>query len=68
MGPSQLRLVIQPGSPHVGGRGMVQELFFDGVLIEPGDGGQPSGDGSAGAASGFQVSGESFDIGAADGE
>ena len=47
---------------------MVQELFFDGVLVEPGDGGQPAGDGGAGAASAFQFAGEAFDVGAADGE
>ena len=45
-----------------------QELFFDGVLVEPGDGGQPAGDGRAGASPGFQIPGEPFDVGAADGE
>src|SRR5450755_2366719 len=61
-------LVIQPGPPDVGGRGVVQELFFDGVLVEPGDGAQPAGDGGAGASSVFQVAGEAFDVSAADGE
>jgi hypothetical protein len=55
-------LIIQPRSPDVRGWGMIQELFLDGVLVEPGDGGQPPGDGSAGAASGFQVTGEPFVI------
>jgi hypothetical protein len=31
-------LIIQPGAPDVRGRGVIQELFFDGVLVEPGDG------------------------------
>src|SRR5436190_18604656 len=47
---------------------MIQEFFFDGVLVEPSDGTQPPGDGRAGPATGFQLSGEAFDVGAADGE
>ena len=47
---------------------MVQEILFDGVLVEPGDGAQPLGDGGAGPAPGFQVAGEAFDVAAADGE
>jgi hypothetical protein len=52
----------------MGGRGMLEEFLFDRVLVEPGDGAQPPGDGGPGAASGFQVAGESFDIGTANGE
>ena len=47
---------------------MLEEFLFDRVLVEPGDGAQPPGDGGASAASGFQVAGEAFDVGAADGE
>jgi hypothetical protein len=47
---------------------VLQELFFHGVLVEPGDGAQPPGDGGAGPAPGFQVAGEGLDVGAADGE
>src|SRR5438132_14207445 len=47
---------------------MVQELFLDRVPVEPGNGAQPPGDGGAGAPSGFQVPGEAFNVGAADGE
>ncbi len=47
---------------------MLEELLFDGVLVEPGDGAQPPGDGGAGAGAGFQVAGEAFDVGAAGGE
>jgi hypothetical protein len=45
---------------------VVEERFLDGVLVEPGDGAQPAGDGGAGA--GFQFAGEGLDVGAADGE
>ena len=61
-------LVIQPRSADVGGRGMLEELFFDRVLVEPGDGARPPGDGRAGPAPGFEFPGEAFDVGAADGE
>jgi hypothetical protein len=47
---------------------VVEELFLDGVLVEPGDGAQSAGDGGAGAAVGFQVAGEALDVGAAGGE
>jgi hypothetical protein len=47
---------------------VLQEFLFEGVLVEPGDGAQPPGDGRPGAAAGFQVAGEAFDVGAADGE
>jgi hypothetical protein len=63
-----MRLIIQAWPPHVGGRGVLEELFFDHVFVEPGDGAQPPGDGGAGAAPGFQVPGEAFDVGAPDGE
>jgi hypothetical protein len=47
---------------------MAEELFFDGVLAEPGDGAQPARDGGAGPAACFEVAGEAFDIRAADAE
>ena len=47
---------------------MVEELFFDGVAAEPGDGAQPPGDGRPGAAAGFQVTGEALDARAAGGD
>jgi hypothetical protein len=37
---------------------MLQEFFLDRVLVEPGDGAQPPGDGRPGAAPGFQLPGE----------
>jgi hypothetical protein len=52
----------------MGGRGVIQELFFDGVLVEPGDSGQPAGDGGAGTSPGFQLEGEALDVGPADRE
>ena len=63
-----VRLIIQPRTPDMGSRGVVQELFFDRVFVQPGDGAQPAGNGSAGAAPGFQIPGEAFDVGAAGGE
>jgi hypothetical protein len=47
---------------------MIQELFLDRVPVEPGDGAQPPGDGGPGPSAGFQIAGEAFDVGAADGK
>ena len=47
---------------------MIDEFFFDRVLVEPGDGAQAPGDGRAGPAPGFQFPGEGLEVGAADGE
>ena len=63
-----VRLVVQPGTADVRGGRVLEELFFDGVLVEPGDGAQPPGDGGAGPAAGFQLAGEGLDVGAADRE
>jgi hypothetical protein len=41
---------------------VVEEFFFDGVAVEPGDGAQAAGDGGPGPAAGFQVTGEKLDI------
>jgi hypothetical protein len=49
-------------------RGALEDFFFDSVFVEPGDGAQPAGDGGAGPPVGFQIAGEAFDVGAADGE
>ena len=63
-----VRLIVQPGTPDVRGRGVVEELFLDGVLVEPGDGAQSAGDRGASPAAGFQFAGEGLDVGAADRE
>jgi hypothetical protein len=47
---------------------MLEELLFDRVFVEPGDGAQPPRNGGACSPSCFQVAGEAFDVGAADGE
>jgi hypothetical protein len=47
---------------------MLEELFLDRVLVEPGDGAKPPRDRGPGAASGFEIAGEAFDVGATDGE
>jgi hypothetical protein len=33
-----MRLIVQPWSAYMGGRGMIQEFFFHGVAVEPGHG------------------------------
>src|SRR5262249_23488566 len=63
-----MRLVIHPWAADVSARRMLEELFLDRVLVEPGDGVQPPGDGRAGPAPDFEFPGEAFDVGAADGE
>jgi hypothetical protein len=63
-----MRLVVDPRPANVGGWGVLEKFFFDGVPVEPGDGAQPPGDGGAGAASGFEIAGKGLDVGAADGE
>jgi hypothetical protein len=61
-------LVVDSRPPDMRGGRVVQELFLGGVLGEPGDGGQPAGNGGPGPAHHFQLSGEPFDVRAADGE
>src|SRR5262249_58152370 len=45
---------------------VIEEIFFDRVAVEPGDGAQLAGDGGPGAAAALQVTGEALDVGAAD--
>jgi hypothetical protein len=47
---------------------VIEEFLFDRVPVEPADSAQAPGDGSAGPAPRFQVTGEGLDVGAADGE
>jgi hypothetical protein len=42
---------------------VVEQVFLDGVPVEPGDGAQPPGDGGLGPAAGLQVAGEALDVG-----
>src|SRR5260370_14476379 len=60
--------VVHPRTADVSGGGMLEELCCDRVLVEPGDGGQPAGDGGAGPAPGFQLPGKACDVDAEDGE
>ena len=64
--PGGMRLIIQPRAADMRGRGMIQQVFLDGVPVEPGDRAQPTGDGGPGAAAGFRIAGETFDAGPAD--
>jgi hypothetical protein len=63
-----VRLVVEPWPADVRGGRVVEKLLLHGVPVETGDGGQPTGDGCAGAAAGFEFAGESLDVGAADRE
>jgi hypothetical protein len=45
-----VRLIIQPRPPDVRGRGVLEKLFLDRVLVESGGGAQSSGHGGAGSA------------------
>lgn len=51
---------VQPRPPGMSGRGMIEELFLDGVLVEPGDGAQPAGDGGTSTSPGFQIAAKAF--------
>jgi hypothetical protein len=42
--------VVDPRPADVGGRRVVEQVFLVGVLVQPGYGGQPAGDGRAGTS------------------
>src|SRR5215469_8851019 len=46
----------------MGRRGMVQQFFLHGVLVEPGDSAESPCHGRPGPAAGFQVAGEALDV------
>ena len=60
-----MRLIIHPRPPDMGSRGVLEKFLFDGVAVEPCDGVDPPDDRGPGTASGFEIAGEAFDIGAA---
>jgi len=62
---SGLRFVIQARAADMNRRGVIEEFLFHGVLLEPGDGARPLGDGGPGPAADFQVTGKAFDVRAA---
>ena len=66
--PGGVRLIVQAGAADMSGRRVIEEFFLHRVFVEPGDSAQPPRDRGAGPASGFQVAGEAFDVGAAGGE
>jgi len=61
-------LAVQAGPSNVGGRGMVEQVLFHGVLVQPCDGGQPPGDRGSGTTGVLQLAGEQLDVGPADRE
>jgi hypothetical protein len=60
--PDHVRVVIQPGSADVRGRGMLQQVFLNGVPVEAGDGAQPARDRRPGPSVGLHVPPEAFDV------
>ena len=60
--------VIDPWPSYVHGRGVIEQVFLDRVLLQARDGGQPPGDRGAGASGCLEVASEQLDVGAADGE
>jgi hypothetical protein len=64
--PGGMRLIIQPRAADMRGRRMIQQVFLYGVAVKPGDRAQPAGDGGPGAAAGFHIARETFDVGPAD--
>src|SRR6266480_2087183 len=60
-----VRLIVQAGVADMRGLGMVEELLFDGVPVEPGDGAQAAGDGGPGPAADLQIAHEALDVRAA---
>jgi hypothetical protein len=63
--PGRVGLVVEAGRSDMSGRGAIEEFFFDGVPVEPGDGAQAARDSGPGTAASFQVTGEAFDVGTA---
>jgi hypothetical protein len=62
--PDRVRLVVQRRSVHVHGRRVLQQVLLNRVAIEPGDRAELARDRGPGAALGFQVTAETFDVGA----
>jgi hypothetical protein len=60
--------MIQARPADMRGGRVIEELFLDGVAVEPGDRAEPPGDGRPSAAAGLQVTGEAPDVRAAGGE
>jgi len=61
----RVRLIVQAGMADMSSWGVNEELFIDGVLVEPGDGAQTAGDGGPGPAASLQIAGDALDAGAA---
>jgi len=61
--PGGVGLVIQTRTADVHRRGMVQQFFLDGVLVEPGNRGQAAGGSRSCAAPRLEISREALDIG-----
>jgi hypothetical protein len=58
-------VAVQPRPAHMRRWRVIEQVFLDGVPVEPGDCAQPPGNGCPCAAAGLQVAGEAFDVGVA---
>ena len=63
--PDGMGLIVQARSADMRGRGMLEQVLLHRIPVEPRDRAQTAGDGGAGPAAGFQVTGEALDVGAA---
>jgi hypothetical protein len=61
-------VVVQAGTADVRRGRVLEELFLDGVFVEPGDGAQPPGNRRAGPAFRLEFAGEGLGVRAADRE
>jgi hypothetical protein len=64
----RMGLVVDPFGRRTCIAREIEQVFLDRVPVQVRDGGQPSRDGRAGVAGGFEVAGEQLDVGAADRE
>jgi hypothetical protein len=60
--PGGVGLVVQARPPDMSAGRVIEEFFLHCVLVEPGDGAQPTRHGGLGTASRFQVAGEELDV------
>jgi len=63
--PGGVRVIVQARTADMSGWRVLEQVFLDGLPVEPGHGAQAAGDGGPGAAAGLQVAGETFDVGTA---
>jgi len=53
--PGGVRVIVQARTADMSGWRVLEQVFLDGLPVEPGHGAQTAGDGGPGAAAGLQV-------------